>query len=93
MSGHVSAPGMKDRIIKADFTALLNRASLSCALLFAVIATVFRCSAHRFRCYGLSAKEIFKVLRNKRNIPTNKPEKPGKIFSSLFFRCYCPLTA
>jgi len=68
MSGHVSVLFMKNRIIKTDFVALLNQASLLCALLFAVIAVALPCSARWFPCYGLSAKTLIKALLKNDNI-------------------------
>jgi hypothetical protein len=90
MLDHVSVLLMKNRLLKADFGPLLNRASLLCVLAFAVMATAFRCSADRFRCYRLTAKTTLKALTQNRNISGKSAEKARKNFLSLFFRCYGP---
>jgi len=72
---------MKNRIIKAVFALLLNRASLLCARPFPVIANSFRCSAFRFPCSGITAKMRVKTLINKQNISNKLPENGAKKFS------------
>ncbi|WP_343891386.1 hypothetical protein [Sphingomonas oligophenolica] len=66
----------------------LNRVSLLCAMVFAVIAEAFRCSAVRFRCYRITAKTAIIYLIKNRNI-SNKiakkaPEKISFPVLSLF---------